>query len=855
MSFQSNKGQKPDVRTPKYIPEKNSKTQEEKPNTKPSQEPKNKIERQKLQPRNKPKNKIERAKIPPNSNPKNKILIPKLRLNDKPKNSIKRQKPPPNAKQKNKIERAKIPPNYKQKNKIEKPKLPPNYKPRNKKQPPGGSEVNPQLNPHEVDKKSEPNPKPLNNPGTETRKNVTQSKWAFLNYDTNGNKILKDQKLQNAADYFNKKILPELKNDPTINRKIEENRISVNDIISKGYSGFINALNRGKTNKIKWSELKSSLSFNDQSPKNKIDILEQNKSLKNDPNEKPNGKPTNLPRKNWNFINYDINNNPLNQEQKLKVVIDFYKEKILPDLKSKPEITEKLEKGKGIGVRDLDKHGYSGFLNSLANVEPKIKWNQFKEEAGYRVNIDQNKYRFINYDQNGNRLTREQKIEVAIKHFNEIILPDLQMIPNIKNKIEQGYPPSIIDIREHGHVGFVAPLCDKEPKIKYNELIERVGLKANTNHDKYRFLNYNNNGELITHEQKLQEAKKYFKTEIIPCLVKENIIKPGDTPGIREIVKGGYSGFFPALAFRGQKIDYNQLVTATGLKPNITQGKWDFIKYDRDGNVLSKNEKFDNAVDYFSKIVYPDLVQKGIVKEAEPPTSRDLIYNNHEDFLSSLRGKEPKVSFNHFIEYAGFEPKSYQTLSAIGQDFHWNAEKIFMEHTRNHNCNSFYEVNENGDNSVIINEDFKKLSPNIEFFVHIRPDIKVINVDYYLGASIEHARIHSTGGYQDKGKALFLVSVKASEPQPIEYQAPHHNNIFILDTKNFALFMGYQEKVYDEFMETVELTKKAIYDEDSREILREKAIESIEVIKNKRNQLDNSTKEFEELMKENNYLK
>ena len=64
--------------------------------------------------------------------------------------------------------------------------------------------------------------------------------------------------------------------------------------------------------------------------------------------------------------------------------------------------------------------------------------------------------------------------------------------------------------------------------------------------------------------------------------------------------------------------------------------------------------------------------------------------------------------------------------------------------------------------------------------------------------------------------------------------------------------MGYQGDIYHEFMETVDLAKKSIYDEDAREILKEKAVESISVIKNDKNHLDNSTKEFVELIKENN---
>ena len=908
---QPEKGPKPKVDTPKYTPEKGQKKLGNKPTTNPNTKPINKIEPRTIPPNYKPKNKIEQHTLPPNYKPKNKIERHILPPNYKPKNKIERHTLPPNYKPKNKIKRPTLPPNYTPKNKIKPLTLPPNYTPRNKILGPGDSEDQPQLKPHNISKnpKSEPNHKPSNSPKAETRKNVTQSKWAFINYDKKGNKISREQKLQTAVDYFNKNILPELKKDPNINQKIEEKHsLGINDLARKGYSGFLNALSRD--NKVNWSELKQALGY------------------------------TNLNHKaqttKYNFMNYNKENKPLNREQKIKIASDFYNNKILPDLKTKPEIREKIEAGKGIGYRDLEKYGYSKFHSALTRQGIHVKWNEFKEATGQKININQDKYRFINYHQNGNRLNREQKMEVALEHFTNKILPDLQKIPEIKQKLEHGEPPSMIEIRKYGYAGFTAPLCDKEPKINYNTLVKAAGLEPNIDHDKFRVLNYDINGKLISYEQKLENAKQFYTNEIIPNLVDKNIIKPGETPGIRELVKGGYSGFFPSLAFKGQKIYYNDLVTASGLKPNITQGRWDFIKYDQEGNILTKNEKLDNAVGYFSKNVYPDLVQKGIVKEGNPPTSLDLINNKHEDFLSALRGKEPKVSFNHFIEYAGFEPKSIQdhdkwkifydesnhplprdlqikiaadyfkgeilqdlikkdvlklnqapdtftlkefghydffkainrrgimypeviikaglnpnssnTLSAIGKDFHWNAEKIFLKHTRNQNCKSYYEVNKNGDNSIIIDEYFKKLSINAEFFAHIRSDIKIANFDYYLGASKKHAYDHSTRGYQGEEKALFLISVKINEPQPVEYQVPHERNIFILDPNNFAQFMGYQGDTLEEFMETVNLAKKAIYNEGAREILKEKAVESIEVIKNNQNDLNYSTKEFKEFL-------
>ncbi|UCD00441.1 MAG: hypothetical protein JSV23_05985 [Promethearchaeota archaeon] len=56
--------------------------------------------------------------------------------------------------------------------------------------------------------------------------------------------------------------------------------------------------------------------------------------------------------------------------------------------------------------------------------------------------------------------------------------------------------------------------------------------------------------------------------------------------------------------------------------------------------------------------------------------------------------------------------------------------------------------------------------------------------------------------------------------------------------------MGYKGNTYDKFMETVDLAKTAIHNDEAREILKEKAIESIETIKNDQNDLHYSTKEF-----------
>ena len=809
------------------------------PNFKPDQHKgsKNIISRLIFDP-NKPssnKNKISRPNFIPNDEAKNKIIKYTIESTGKPKNRINRYQidSGKNQQYNNKIRRIPFKPNDEIKNNTEStPARPKHIK--NNSQP---AIIKPTTTPPQITKNKIIKTEPLTHPQKETRKNIVKSRWAFLNYDAQGNLLSREVKMQNAVNHFNREILPELMKDPAIAKKIKKlHTVGSNDLVRKNYSGFLNALSR--EHKIKWSELKSTIS--------PIKITTHLTMLKGKTSLKPKPKTKSKPDLNYDYfsMNYDDNLNPLNREQKLQKAITVYNQKILPDLQNVPEIKEKLENGKSVSYRDLENQGYGNFYEALNRNGVKIRWNEFKQEAGYKVNIDHEKYKFLNYDQNGNRINPEEKLVIALDHYNNIILPDLMKIPEIKQKIESGYPPALDDLIKYGHPGFIAPLSQKEPKIHYNTLIEAAGLKPNVDHNKYRFLNYNEQDTPHSYQDKMEIAKEFFSNIIVPKLIEKDLIRPGETPGLREMVKGGFSGFFPSLAFKEQKIDYNDLIQAVGLDPNITHGRWDFIKYDHNGNILSKEEKLANAADYFNTIVYPDLINKDAVKQGEAPTSLDLQDYKHEDFLSALRGKEPKVSFNRLIEHAGFTPHDFNTLSTIGTNFHWTAEKIFLEHTRNQNCTSFYEVRGNGDNSIVVDKNFKNLSNGADLLAQLRPNIKIINFDYFLSNSEKSKTDHSQRNYQGEEVALCLIPLNANEPQDIDQDIPHSNNVLVLNPKGFAAFLGYKDGIYDKFMESVQLARIAMYDEEAKEILYEMRVEAYDALKSNENDLNYSTKEF-----------
>jgi len=834
-------------------PNAESKNRIARPTFKPNmvQNGKNRITRPNFKPnQNKgSKNIISRLTFDPNkaSSNKNKISKPKFDINDEAKNKIRKHKLEPNKspnnriskyqidsgkenQSKNKISRNNFKPDNEIKNNAQ--KTPANPKQiKNNGQP---AKIKPTTTPTEITKNKIIKPEALTHPQKETRKNITKSRWAFLNYDPQGNLLSREEKMKNAVKYFNDSILPELRKDPTVAKKINtQHKIGSNDLNNKNYSGFLNALSREP--KINWSELKSTIGYIKYKPL--PTTLKEKTSLNNI-------KPTSVLNLGFNSINYDNNYKLLNREQKIEEAINIFNQKILPELKNIPKIKEKLDKGKGVSYRDLEEIGLGKFHSAVSKSGVKIGWNEFKREAGLKINIDQEKYKFLNYDQNNNRISPEEKLDVALEHYQNVILPDMMKIPEIKQKIENGNPPAIDDMNKYGHPGFISPLSQKEPKIHYNTLVEAAGLDPNVDHDKYRFLNYNEQGNSLSYQDKMEVAKDFLNTNIIPKLLEKEIIKPSDTPGIRELVRGGFSGFFPSLAFKGEKIDYNDLIQAVGLDPNITHGRWDFIKYDHSGNILSKEEKLANSADYFNTNIYPDLVQKGAVKQGEAPTSLDLQDYKYDDFLSALRGKEPKVSFNRLIEQAGFTPHDFNTLSTIGTNFHWTAEKIFLEHTRNHNCNSFYEVRGNGDNSIVVDTNFKSLSNGADLFAQLRPNIKIINFDYFLSNSEKSKTDHSQRNYQGEEVALCLIPLNANEPQDIDQDIPHSKNVFVLNPKGFAAFLGYKDEVRDKFMESVQLARVAMYDEEAKEILYEMKVEAFEALKNNENDLNYSTKEF-----------
>ncbi|MFX1359693.1 MAG: hypothetical protein ACFE8T_05060 [Promethearchaeota archaeon] len=730
----------------------------------------------------------------PKKDVKEEIHNPQFRDVDILTDQINHPKNKPDYKAIKEIEQHYLDPRSKPKNKIRTPKLPQNYLTKNKIKPP----------------RNKPTDKPIN----KIEQPILEPHY------TPKNKI-RPPKL--PPNYKTKNKIEPPKNKPTNkpNNKIEQPALKPHNTTK---------------NKITPPKLQSNYT-----PKNKISPP---KSVDKKVNEKQKTQPTSEPnthsnQKSWKFINYDQNGNLLSREQKLKVATEYYTSKILPKLKELPEIQQKLNAGKSVGWRDLWHNGFSGFSAALSRQGKIVKWNEFKEFAGYKVNINQVKYRFLNYDKNGDRLTKDEKLQVAIKHFTKVILPDLKKIPKIKEKLNEGKPPTITDLNRYGHPGFIGPLSQKHPKIRYNEILRTLDFRPNVARGEYKFLNYNQKNNLRPSNVKLTLAAWHFKNKIIPTLISEKNFQVGQKITRDLLNKKGFQHFTHALINKGAKVSFNQLLIKVGLKININHKKWKFLAYDNNGNRLKRQERLQIAADYLKNTIVPDLIKKNAILKGLPPDTNLLLDYNHIDFVSALR--RVNLNFSEVITKAGYPPYNMEKSNRIGQNFHFISEQIFLKHTRDNGCHSWFEIRPSEknpqykrnrvDNCVYVDEKVFNMSENAKKVLSNKPNIKLISVDYYLGANTVKAIDHSSRGFQAQNKLLILTPVNALKPQKVPNNIPYKNNVMMLKPEDFAEFMGYKDQTYKMFMDAVNLARIAPINKKAFEKLEDWAFKSLNDIK------------------------
>lgn len=536
----------------------------------------------------------------------------------------------------------------------------------------------------------------------------------------------------------------------------------------------------------------------------------------------------------WAFLIYNHETGEaLPEEEALKLVIEFFKNTIIPDLVRK----NKINKGETPHLRDLNDSNYAGFKDLLKSGNLHLTYNVFLEYAGFKVNLIRNRWQFLLKDKNGKNLTSQLRTKVAAKYLKEVIIPDLVK----KGIITQSETPFYDHLSENGYGGFLN-------HINYNDMLKEAGLKLNLNRGNWDFLDRDENGHNLSRDGQIAKAFCYFKEVVIPDLKKKGIIEEDQTPTKKIIKKSNYGKFLDALTDR--KLTFNEILDKAGFDLNYDPNKWRFLFFDENGNPYSYKQTMEVASQYYKTKIIPDLIGMKKLKIGHTPTKRMLKQYGHMGLINSLYDNK-KILYNELVEAAGLIPNDLQDFQKVGTDFHWIAERIFLQHTRTRNCCSFNEIypspynvfykDKRCDNTVIIDENFNILSDFTLNFPNKWKGIDIIHIDYFLGASEAIIIDHCLRGYQGVKRVLILMPLNAIEPLPTPKDIPFPKNVLILDPKSFADFFGYQKRLKEEFLENVQLAQMATIHASLREKLEKRADRSKSII----NQIyKNSQREF-----------
>ncbi|TKJ24439.1 MAG: hypothetical protein CEE42_10800 [Promethearchaeota archaeon Loki_b31] len=194
------------------------------------------------------------------------------------------------------------------------------------------------------------------------------------------------------------------------------------------------------------------------------------------------------------------------------------------------------------------------------------------------------------------------------------------------------------------------------------------------------------------------------------------------------------------------------------------------------------------------------------------------------------------IRYSEITRKAGLALHELSISHEVGDNIHWLNKRIFMQHTREIGCSSFYEPFTNikterssfndfyekyglkhCDNTIHINEKFKELSFETkqlyenQLLRNENDRIKIINIDYYLGNSETYTIDHCLRGYQGRNKMLMLMPTHANSPRPIPENIPFRKNVKILDPVSFANFFGYKGKIREDFFDCISLAKSATH--------------------------------------------
>ena len=210
----------------------------------------------------------------------------------------------------------------------------------------------------------------------------------------------------------------------------------------------------------------------------------------------------------------------LNMRLTLKLATNYLLDLLKSGLKEKLN----LEEGIAPTVEQLIENSYEEFVTNLQSY--KLKYYDVISQASLKPNY-------------------EEELRRATFKLNRLLDSGLRENLNLKNN----QAPSKQKLREFGHRSFLWDIYKKG--LRYNQVVERAGLKPNTVRNKWKNFNLN------------EAANKLLEIVNSEKLKKINLPN-GIAPSIRLLKENGYSDFW--WAFKNKNFSYTDAVKNAGLK-------------------------------------------------------------------------------------------------------------------------------------------------------------------------------------------------------------------------------------------------------------------------------------------------
>jgi len=837
----------------------------------PKAPPIHKIEPRQIDPKKEPKHKIERRKIDPKAPSRHKIEPRQIDIKKEPKNKIHHPKFDPRKPPRNKIELLEIDISQESRNKIHYPEISHLTPPRNKieysKFDISKEQINknqhPRINldkPHNEIKPINPHTsQELRNKIDHIPNNEPENNIKFkLNYSGNllNNKLQNELKeyLNQTGKYANWGVQIKQSFIKKVQEKYNNNTISDDEKNSfEGINQICKDINANHEIQSYIIDLKKNKNFSNQQISRELREIGLNVSrslvgkiysLQTDNKVKFLTKNTK-----WSFLDWSEKGEQLSYKEQVKKAVLFLKSNILTT-----EFKEKYQlETSEAPLKNILNIENKGFTNACS--VRGLHYNDVLREAGLKVNMERSKWTFLDRDENGKQLSYKEKVERAVEYLNDKILTAEF---KEKYKLETSEAP-IRELISLENKGFTNACSIRS--LYYNDILRESGLKINMERNKWTFLDRDENGKQLSHKEKVKRAAEYLNDKILTAGFKAKFnIKKNEGPMISILLVENYDF---VSATRHRNITHNDVLRKLGLKINMESGKWSFLDYNEKGESLLYEEQIGKASEHLKKIILTKEYRKHYnLDDKEGPTISTLN-NDHSDYSSAIYIRN--LSYNDILIKSGYSAHDLQVHEDVGRALHWIEESVFLQHTRNLNCNSFYEVypniktknidlyNKYGlkrcDNAIFINDNCKKLSSEIKRLSESRPEIKMINFDYFLGNSKQKIIEKCLKGYQDKNKMLILVPSHCSQPQEPPEEVPYVENIKIMDPKTFANFIGYDGELREKFFHSLNIAKNALVDDnENRELICQKGNEYKHILEDNYNY---NQKELEKFIEKN----